>query len=136
MIHTYVKRAQANHLSNLISLTNNEHVLLQVDFSENASIVHHNEIQSAHWSHQQVTLLTGYYWFNSTQNQKKGIIFISDCLTHGELAVYYFMENVIKHLDRNPEIKHLHVFSEGAASQFKQHYFLIYMNGRTNSTWK
>ena len=32
--------------------------LLQVDFSENVTILEQNEGQSAHWTHKQVTILT------------------------------------------------------------------------------
>ena len=34
----------------------------QVDYSENAALVHQNEIQFAHWAHKQATLFTSYAW--------------------------------------------------------------------------
>ena len=56
LLHTYVKRKQSKYMKNLISGVNKKKVLLQVDFSENASITSQNEVQSAHWSHGSTTV--------------------------------------------------------------------------------
>ena len=45
LTHHYVKRIQASHMENLISSCNGKTILLQVDFSENASLLIRNEIQ-------------------------------------------------------------------------------------------
>ena len=37
--------------------TSGNHVV-QVDFAENYAIIHQDEIQSAHWNHNQVTIFT------------------------------------------------------------------------------
>ena len=55
-MHTYVKRKQAAHLDASVSECNTKKVVLQVDFSENATIMSQNEVQSAHWCHGQATL--------------------------------------------------------------------------------
>ena len=39
-----------------------ENVVLQVDFSENASILSQWYVQSARWSHGQAALFTGHGW--------------------------------------------------------------------------
>ena len=56
LIYTYIKRKQMAKMDELIEACNVENVVLQVDFSENASIVSQREVQSAHWSHGQATL--------------------------------------------------------------------------------
>ena len=43
LLHAYVKRKQSKYMKNLISGVNKKKVLLQVDFSENASITSQNE---------------------------------------------------------------------------------------------
>ena len=48
LIYHYVKRIQASHIENLIRSCDGKTVLLQVDVSENASLLMQNEIQSAH----------------------------------------------------------------------------------------
>ena len=42
--HHYVKRIQASHLENLISSCDGKTILLEEDFSENASLLMQNEI--------------------------------------------------------------------------------------------
>ena len=47
-------------MESLISSYDGKTILLQVDFSENASLLMQNEIQSAHWNHSQATLFTAH----------------------------------------------------------------------------
>ena len=60
-----------------------------MDFSENASIVNQNKIQSAHWCHQQVTILTGHVWVN--QNVEESFAIVFDNLDQTKKAVWTFM---------------------------------------------
>ena len=64
--------------------------MLQVDFSENATITSQNEIQSAHWNHGQATLFTAHAWI--TDGKSKSFAIISDALTHTKQSVYVFMD--------------------------------------------
>ena len=64
LIHTYVKRSQSAHFESLTSSCDGKNVVLQVDFSENATIASQCEIQSAHWSHAQSTLFTAHAWID------------------------------------------------------------------------
>ena len=56
LVHRYIKRKQQDHFTKLIEECDGSSAVHQVDFSENASIVNQNEIQSSHWSHQQVNI--------------------------------------------------------------------------------
>ena len=87
--HRYVKKKQQAHFGELIETCDSRSVVLQVDFSENASISHENKIQSAHWSHQQVTVFTSHVWVDNNEKESYAIIF--DNLEHTEVAVYTFM---------------------------------------------
>ena len=51
LTHGYVKQIQASLMVNLINSCDGKNILLHVDFSENASLLMQNEIQSAHWNH-------------------------------------------------------------------------------------
>lgn len=53
------KETGSTFFSALVSKCDEKHVVLQVDFAENATIVSQNEIQSAHWAHGQATIFTG-----------------------------------------------------------------------------
>ena len=121
LVHTYVKRKQAAHMAALISKCDEENVVLQVDFSENATITSQNEIQSAHWNHGQATLFTAHAWI--TDGKSKSFAIISDALTHTKQSVYVFMDYIMKYLRGDSQsLKVLNVFSDGASSQFKQKY--------------
>ena len=111
MIHTYVQRKQDAYMDTLISKSDGENVVLQVDFSENATIASQNETQSAHWCHGQATHFIAYAWIKEDEN--KGFVIVSDDLTHTKYSVYIFMEYIIKHLrEKFPSIRVLNVFSE------------------------
>ena len=55
---------QAAHFAKLIAESNGSSVVVQVDFSENATLVQQNEIQYAHCTHKQVTIFTAPAWIN------------------------------------------------------------------------
>ena len=67
-------------MATLISKCDGENVVLQVDFSENATIASQNETQSAHWCHGQTTLFTAYAWIKEDENES--FVLVSDDLTH------------------------------------------------------
>ena len=118
LLHVYVKRVQSSHKELLESRVDGENVLLQVDFSENASLGHQDEIQAVHWTHSQVTVFTSHVWI-----AKNSIVIISDYLQHTKLSVYAFMNKIFSILkEKYPSIKKINVFSDGASSQFKQRF--------------
>ena len=63
-------------------------------FSENVTIIHQDEIQSAHWSHQQVTIFTAHAWIN--KDVKESLAIISNNLNHTKEAVYTFMSSLFE----------------------------------------
>lgn len=68
LVHTLVKRIQAASFDAMKSSCNGKSIILQVDFSENATITAQKEVQAAHWYHAQATIFTTHAWIdNSTQ---------------------------------------------------------------------
>ena len=118
LIHTYVKR---KYMKDLISGVNKKKVLLQVDFSENASITTQNEVQSAHWAHGSATLFTAHAWVSDGVTES--MVFISDDRNHTKYSVFVFMQRIFNHLKQKYDcIEQLDVFTDGASSQFKQRF--------------
>ena len=109
-------------MENLINSCDGKTILLKVDFSENASLflLMQNKIQSAHWNHSQATLFTAHVWINQDCNES--IVIISDDLNHTKNAVHTFMSFLYNQLNGNPSIETINIFSDRAASQFKQQY--------------
>ena len=119
LMHTYIKRKQAAYLDTVVSKCNGNQVVLQVDFSENATIASQREIQSAHWSHAQATIFTAHAWIDSDSSES--MVLVSDDLNHSKQSVYVFMQYIFNHLkSKCPDMKVINIFSDGASSQFKQ----------------
>ena len=101
-------------------------MVLQVDFSENVTIVSQWEIQSAHWNHGQATL---HGWIKAeskeTVAESRSMVIVSDDLNHTKYSIYVFMQHVFRYLKATfpgPNIEHINIFSDGPTSQFKQRF--------------
>ena len=121
LIHVFIKRQQADYFNKVKSEVDGTKVVLQVDFSENASLLTQNEIQSAHWNHAQATLFTAYAWVD--KNLDESIVLVSDDLEHNKVSVYSYMSYILEYLtSKYPRVREIKVISDGAASQFKQRF--------------
>ena len=121
VVHQYIKRMQAAHFAKPIAECDEPSVVLQIDFSENASLLQQNEIQSACWIHKEVTVFTAHAWIGEGVNNS--FVIVSDSLNHTKEAIYTFMSVFFRKLpEKYPSIEAINVFSDGAASQFKQQY--------------
>ena len=98
LVHRYIKKKQQDHFTKLTEECDESSAVLQVDFSENVSIVNQNEIQSSHWSRQQITIFTSHVWVN--QNVKESFAIISDNLNHTKEAVYTFMSELLATINK------------------------------------
>lgn len=124
MRHCFVKRVQSLHFEGIkTSLQDKEDtVLLQVDFAENYSVLFQDEIQSAHWAHQQITIFTAVAWCKCGS---KSLVVVSDETNHGKYAVWSFLSAIIKRLQQEyPQMKCLKIFTDGCAAQFKNKFTL------------
>ena len=125
--HTFVKRAQAAAFKaeRESVKTNPRKVVVQVDFAENYTTKTQDEIQSAYWAYNQITLFTVCAW---EQKRCHSLVIVSDCLTHDKYAVCCFLDLVVKYLKQ--QVDHLEevvIFSDGCAGQFKQKFVLCHL---------
>ena len=116
-LHVWTKRVQAKLFQQSFLGASEKEVVMQIDFV----IAQQNEVQSGHWSHEQCTLFTAHVWAGS---YSQGYVIVSNCLTHGKVAVYRYLDILISDIQNFTEVEKLKVFSDGAASQFKQRYVL------------
>lgn len=101
LLHTYVKRKQAASFKSLVEGCDGKTVVLQVDFSENATIVSQREIQSAHWNHGQATLFTAHAWIKAGSEDtvaESQLVIVSDDLNHTKYSIYFFMQRVFSYM--------------------------------------
>ena len=85
--HTFVKRKQAATFDSLKAACDGKSIVLQVDFSENATIAAQKEVQAAHWHHSQATLFTTHAWINNDTNFS--MVAISDDLHHTKYSTVH-----------------------------------------------
>ena len=121
--HTYIAKMQLQQIKSLKANMETNEAVMQEDFSENFAIKHQNEIMSAHWVSHGITLFTAILY---QANESTSYVVVSDVLQHDKYAVYCFNNAILNHyisvLGR--KLEHLHVFSDGAASQFKNRFTL------------
>ena len=93
------------------------------DFAENFRSIYQNEIASAHFSYEQVTLLTQvscYHCPTCPDLVEESIVFISADTSHSTGFINACMEMYHNDLQQSGvDIKHEIVFSDGCAAQFK-----------------
>jgi hypothetical protein len=122
LTHSYVKRKQSAFLDSLKDAVNHDttKAVIQLDFSQNYAMAQQDEIQSAFWSHDQVTIFTSYNWCASSN---KGTVVVSNDLSHSREAIFVFIDQLLSSLfEEHPGIKSVAFQSDGAGSQFKNKY--------------
>lgn len=119
-VHCYVKNVQSEEFELRKINKDPKTGVLQIDFAENFSLISQDEIQSAHWSHQQVTLFTACVW---TGTATTSYTIVSDDISHQKLSIKVFMYKLVEDiLKRFPSLEKLLIFSDGPSSQFKNKY--------------
>lgn len=121
--HSFLAKVQLQQIKELKLKLKEDEAIIQEDFSENFSIKQQDEIMSAHWMNESVTLFTAVIYQNSTSTS---YVVISDEVHHDKYAVFCFNQVILRNYisDRGNTVQQLHVFSDGAASQFKNRYTL------------
>ena len=114
LLHAYVKREQAASFKSLVQKCDGKSVVLQVDFSENATIASQCEVQSAHWNHGQATFFKAHAWIKHDTSEGQSMVIVSDDLNHTKYSIYVFMQLIFSHLKTTyPDIEHINIFSDG-----------------------
>ena len=79
-------------------------------------------MQSVHWNQAQVTLYTSVSWF---RNQIIPHVIISDARQHNKSTVVPFTVQILSNTP--DEVKHIKIWTDGPASQFKNQYVITSM---------
>ena len=122
LIHCFVKRKQAESYENDKSEAieeKSETMMLQVDFAENFTCVAQDEVQSAHWKQNQITLFTSVAWFRGSIQSE---VIASDNLKHDKTAVIVFMDELLSKTPK--EAGKVKIWSDGPNSQFKNRFVM------------
>jgi hypothetical protein len=118
--HHYVKRTQSSYYRQMLSVIDEDRVLMQIDFAENYLCQSQDEIQAAHWLQSQVSVFTACVWCGGVGMVP--YVIVSDNLQHNKMTVSVNLFLLLRILEVHG--KHLTVFSDGPASQFRNKYIL------------
>ena len=99
-------------------------VIISEDFSENYSLKHQNEIMSAHWTQEQVSLFcdTVHYSKNEVKKHQHYVLCLN-VLDHDKGSIYFYNKYIIDDLkEKEIAAKNVHYWSDGPSSQFKNQF--------------
>ena len=121
--HSFLAKVQLQQIKDLKTKLSENEAIMQEDFSENFSIKQQDEIMSAHWVTEGVTLFTAVIYQSGGSTS---YVIVSDELHHDKYAVFCYNKAILNHYSSElcKTVTQLHVFSDGAASQFKNRYTL------------
>ena len=121
--HIFTAQWQKQQFEDVRANLPHKTVLSVQDYAENFRTVYQDEIQSAHFCYNQITVFNMVSFFKCPkcdQQVHEASVFLSDDLVHDAHAVKHFEELYIKHLkNQNVEVDNHVVFSDGCATQFK-----------------
>jgi len=112
--------------------------VLQVDFAMAYSCEYQNEIQSALWARDSVTLFTGAVFFEGTC---KTYLICSDTRDKGKSTVYAFMMYLYQNMPQQTGNIQEVIFTDGPSSEFKNRFCMkllrdISLKLKKDVTWK
>ena len=110
--HVFVKRQQSSYFNETLKNLNEEECVIQVNFAENYSCSHQDEIQTAHWSQEQVTLFTVAVWtkpVDCSDLVRESYAHVSDDTDPDKKSVTAFLWHVINHFvkGKHPSVNHV-----------------------------
>jgi len=122
----YCKNKQTGYFEQKRTNIGDENLVMQIDFSENYTITYQDEVQSAHWNAQQVSLYTAVVW---AAKDTVSYTVVSNYMHHdNKYAVACFNGFLIEDLKKRfPHLHTVDIFSDGAAQHFKHKYTLCFM---------
>jgi len=125
--HHYTSKSQMTFYKDLKMQLEGGEILVLLDFAENYSFIVQDAAQSFHWDNTQATLHPVVVYHKNAENQElkcTSFCIISDSMTHSTSAVHIFLKKVYTNFDFGP-LTHVHYFSDGAASQYKNKFNFI-----------
>ena len=123
-IHNHTNINQLHNFKQAkLNLKPNE-VIISEDFSENYSLKHQNEIMSAHWSQEELSLFCATtHYLKSGKLTFQHYVLCSDDLTHNKNTIFFYNSYIINDLkSKGLAFDMVHYWSDGPSSQFKNQY--------------
>lgn len=126
MWHVFIKRKQAKSYEEhkaFAQAPDSQCCLLQMDFAENYTVSHQDEIQSAHWKQRQITVYTVMLYHRHTIISR---VIASDCRDHEKRSVAAFTASTLESIKRElPTVTNVVIWTDGPSSQYKNKFIFV-----------
>ncbi|CAF3285377.1 unnamed protein product, partial [Rotaria sp. Silwood2] len=117
LLHVFIKRQQSQYFESAKHNVTDKRCLLQIDYSENYSLVEQNQVQSLYWSTKQLSIFTANVW---TQLCTYPMVIVSNDISHNKWTVAACLEYIFSLLKSLiPSLDEIIIISDGSSSQFK-----------------
>lgn len=117
--HSFITTQQSTYIKRIKEESSEEDtIVVHIDFAENHALVNQREIMQAHWSTPQATIFTIHLKVNKESHHSMAII--SDDLTH-DVKFVHAAQGIISDYVQSiyPTVKRLNYVSDGAPQHFK-----------------
>ncbi|OWF48334.1 uncharacterized protein LOC110453200 [Mizuhopecten yessoensis] len=123
-MHLFVASWQYSQFVEIRTNMPNGWIVLTADFAENYRTFYQDEIQSAHWQYQQVTVHTTVAYYRCPPRNCKDVVTesmvcFSEDLKHDASSVHAYLMTLDEHLSKSVEIVHQVQFTDGCSCQYK-----------------
>ncbi|KXJ09468.1 THAP domain-containing protein 2 [Exaiptasia diaphana] len=126
--HVFIKRNQTKFFQEKIEECKPQEAIVHVDFSENYTCFQQDEVQTAHWNQNQVTVFPVAIWSRDTTGNVicSSHAIISDDLGHEKKSIAVFLHKVLNTFlkENHPHVTDVYLFSEGPSLQFKNKFMV------------
>ncbi|XP_076461172.1 uncharacterized protein LOC143293803 [Babylonia areolata] len=112
-----------------------DHVIVQMDFSENYSCSQADEVQSAYFNPTMVTLHPVVLYFKADTGElaHRSIMIVSDELGHNSGTVFAFIKSLIPEINEVvPKVKWIHYWTDSPTSQYRNRYMFYTISNHEN----
>ena len=123
-VHNYTNIVQLHNFKFAKQHLKEGEIIISEDFSENYSINQQNEIMSAHWSQEELSLFCATAHFvRDGEKQFQHYVLCSNDLGHDKDSVYFYNKFIINDLKaKKLQVSKVHYWSDGPSSQFKNQF--------------
>lgn len=136
--HLYIKRTQQEKIRQVKEEAKEDakKAVIHYDFAENWKVISKNEIQSAYWKTNSLSIFTA-VCYSGVEVQSFAVV--SNDVTHDTahaLLAFNWIFNFMKTSEKFKRVKELTVVSDGAAAHFKNRYqFYELRNSKIRKNW-
>lgn len=122
--HHYIAKSQSNYFTTSKEEMNDHEAIVQLDYSENFTMVYQDAIQSSYFDGRQATVHPYVVYFkNNGLLDSKSYCVISNHMQHDSTAVSIFNQKIVADIKNNlPWLTLLHYWSDGSAAQYKNRF--------------